>query len=49
MASQLVENLGLLAEVPEEVARYFDHDSYCRDLLLSGDYSTVDAPGGGGV
>ena len=46
-AYQLVEDLGLLADVPEEVARYFHHTGYARDLKLSGDYSTVDAPGAG--
>ena len=46
-AYRLVEDLGMLADVPEEVARYFDHDAYARDLRLSGDYTTVNAPGTG--
>lgn len=46
-ACQLVEDLGVLNDVPEEVSRYFDHAGYARDLRLSGDYTSVDAPSHG--
>ena len=44
-AEDLVESTGMLSEVPEEVARYFDHAAFARDLAF--DYATYDAPNGG--
>lgn len=44
-AHQLAEDIGLLANVPEEVARYFDWAAWIRDLAL--DHTTeADADGG---
>jgi len=44
-AHQLAEDIGLLADVPEEVARYFDWAAWSRDLAL--DHTTeADADGG---
>lgn len=39
-AEQLVEDSGLLADVPEEVARYFDWEAWTRDLIY--DYAVMD-------
>ena len=44
-ARQLADDIGLLNEIPEEVARYFDWDSWTRDLAF--DYETHDNPEGG--
>ena len=44
-AEQLADNIGLLADVPEEIARYFDWRSWTRHLAF--DYSTYDDPEGG--
>ena len=44
-AEQLADDISLLAGVPEEIARYFDWDSWTRDLAF--DYSTYDDPEGG--
>lgn len=44
-AGQFADDIGLLADVPEEIARYFDWDSWSRDLEF--DYSVEDAPEGG--
>ena len=44
-ARQLADDIGLLAGVPEEIANYFDWDSWTRDLAF--DYSTCDDPEGG--
>lgn len=44
-AHQLVDEIGLLIDVPEEVSRYFNWDSWTRDLAH--DYSTEPAPDGG--
>ena len=44
-ARQLADDIGLLADVPEEIARYFDWDSWTRDLAF--DYTTHDNPEGG--
>ncbi|WP_193107342.1 antirestriction protein ArdA [Brachybacterium sp. FME24] len=44
-AHQLAEDIGLLADVPEEVARYFDWKSWTRDLAF--DFTVEDAPGSG--
>lgn len=40
-AEQLVADTGLLENVPDTVARYFDFDAYARDARLSGDIWTV--------
>ncbi|WP_231447124.1 antirestriction protein ArdA [Brevibacterium zhoupengii] len=42
-AHQLAEDIGLLADVPEEVARYFNWRSWTRDLAF--DFTVEDAPG----
>ena len=44
-AVELADNIGLLADVPEEITRYFDWDSWTRDLAF--DHSTHDNPEGG--
>ncbi|WP_445392399.1 antirestriction protein ArdA [Stenotrophomonas pavanii] len=36
-AENLIEEQGVLADVPAELARYFDYESYGRDLRLGGD------------
>ena len=36
-AEQLVEDCGLLADAPEQLVRYFDMESFARDLFM-GDY-----------
>ncbi|WOE76360.1 antirestriction protein ArdA [Alterisphingorhabdus coralli] len=38
-AYSLVDDCGMLSDVPDTVARYFDYDSYARDLVLGGDIS----------
>lgn len=43
-AEQLGDDIGLLDDVPEEIARYFDWDAWTRDLMF--DYTTEDAPTG---
>lgn len=40
-AEQFVADTGLLANVPETVARYFDFDAYARDARLGGDIWTA--------
>lgn len=44
-AQQFADDIGLLADVPEEIARYFDWQAWTRDLAM--DYSTYDNPEGG--
>ena len=44
-AEQLADDIGLLTDVPEEIARYFDWSAWTRDLAF--DYSTYDDPEGG--
>lgn len=44
-AHELAEGIGLLHDVPEEVVRYFNWDSWTRDLGY--DYTTADSPSGG--
>ena len=44
-ARQLADDIGLLAGVPEEIARYFDWSAWTRDLAF--DHSTYDDPEGG--
>ena len=41
-AEELVEDCGMLADVPDHVARYFDMDAFARDLFL-GDYYMADS------
>ena len=43
-AEQLADDIGLLNDVREEIARYFDWDAWARDLMF--DYTTEDAPAG---
>ena len=44
-AEQLSADIGLLADVPEEIANYFDWSAWTRDLAM--DYSVYDDPEGG--
>ena len=44
-ARELADDIGLLADVPEEIANYFDWDSWTRDLAF--DYTTYVNPEGG--
>ena len=44
-ACELADAIGLLADVPEGIARYFDWRAWTRDLAF--DYSTYDDPDGG--
>ena len=44
-AENLADDIGLLADVPEEITRYFDWSAWTRDLAF--DYSTYDDPEGG--
>lgn len=42
VAIQIVEETGLLANVPENVARYFDYEAYGRDLDVEGSFYNID-------
>ena len=44
-AENLADDIGLLADMPEEIARYFDWQAWSRDLAF--DYSTYGNPEGG--
>lgn len=44
-ARNLADDTGLLDGVPEEIANYFDWDSWTRDLAF--DYTTANNPDGG--
>ena len=44
-AREVADLIGLLTDVPEEIANYFDWDSWTRDLAF--DYSVHDNPEGG--
>lgn len=46
-AQQYINDVGLLSDVPDHIARYFDLAAFARDLVLGGDIWTADAPGGG--
>jgi antirestriction protein len=46
-AEELVEDCGMLSEMPENLRCYFDFERFARDLNLSGDYHF--AEGGRGV
>lgn len=42
VAYQVVENCGYLDNVPETVSRYFDYESFGRDLGIEGTYIFTD-------
>lgn len=44
-ANEYVESIGMLNDVPEEVARYFDYKSYADDL--EHDYTVLEDDEGG--
>ena len=44
-AENLADDIGLLADVPEEIAQYFDWSAWTRDLAF--DYRVYDDPEGG--
>jgi antirestriction protein len=44
-AENLADDIGLLQDVPHEIAAYFDWSAWTRDLAY--DYTTHPAPGGG--
>lgn len=44
-AHQLADDIGLLTDVHEEVVRYFDWESWTRDLAF--DFTVEEAPGSG--
>lgn len=44
-AEHLADDIGLLSDVADEIAAYFDWEAWTRDLSF--DYTTEPAPGGG--
>ena len=44
-ATQLLEDTGDLASIPEHLQSYFDYDAYTRDLFIS-DFTSADVQGG---
>lgn len=42
VAIEVVEECGMLENVPENVARYFDYEAFGRDLDLEGKYYNID-------
>ena len=42
VAYQVVEECGYLENVPDDVARYFDYESFGRDLEIEGSYIFLD-------
>lgn len=42
VAYQVVEECGYLDNVPDDVARYFDYESFGRELELEGNYIFLD-------
>jgi antirestriction protein len=45
-AEEWVADAGLLADIPEDLRNYFDHDAWARDAILSGDiYVLTEADG----
>lgn len=46
-ADHLVDEIGILDGASEEATRYFDYDSYARDLAY--DYTTATCEDGGGI
>lgn len=45
-AAEFIEETGALADVPDDVARYFDFAAYARDARLGGDVWTADVSDG---
>jgi antirestriction protein len=45
-AYELVEDLGMLRDIPENLRNYFDYGTFARDLVLGGDIWTAPASGG---
>lgn len=41
-AEELIENIGLLSNVSDEVSNYFDYDAWTHDLFM-GDYTSVES------
>jgi antirestriction protein len=41
-AEDLIDNTGMMHGWDETARRYFDYDSYARDLFLGGDYMLCD-------
>lgn len=46
-AQEFVDDTGMLSDVPDSIARYFDFEAFARDMTLGGDIWTADAPSGG--
>ena len=42
VAYQVVEECGYLDNVPDDVARYFDYESFGRELEIEGNYIFLD-------
>lgn len=42
VAYQVVEECGYLENVPDNVARYFDYESFGRELEIEGNYIFLD-------
>jgi len=42
VAMEVVEECGMLENVPENVARYFDYEAFGRDLDIEGKYYSID-------
>jgi antirestriction protein len=42
VAYQVVEECGYLDNVPDDVARYFDYESFGRELEIEGNYISLD-------
>jgi len=40
-AEQFIEDCGMLQDVPDTLARYFDYEAYARDCELGGDVTFV--------
>jgi antirestriction protein len=43
-AREYIESTGMLHDVPETIANYFDYESFGRDLQLGGDVWTAESP-----
>ncbi len=39
---EIVEESGILNNVPDEIARYFDYEAYGRDLDIEGKFYNID-------
>lgn len=44
-AESYIEDTGMLQGVPDTIARYFDYESFARDLELGGDVYTIEHDG----